>query len=735
MTRRRVVLASILGSLLLALPWGTVCAPIPPFPPLPQFGDSIHDYGVDSDHDGDFDELRIDFSVRVVEDAKYWFEAQLTNENLPLLFSDPLVASLTSGEHTLTVSFLAPYIRKANAWGPYVVRLQASVFVGDIRYGSTFKSYATSSYDPAQFDPPGALFADSVTDAGRDTNGDGLFDYIVVRLSVEAIRDVVVTVDVSMSVNGLDGWATVASPFGDSRRLPPGTWAIEFPLETLPLFTIHANGPYTVELRLAVEGLGLIDHRTHKTQAYVYTQFRGPSADFRPPGPSLDLADPDENGLANFLVVHVPLRVSEAGDFVVSVYLWLSAFSGGFFQSGQGAHLEPGDHTVDVPFSGIALSRHPFSAEWTLEVIVKRADSTEYDRIRTAWVTPGYEPTLFELRPLIHFSGRLVWPEAPDGWNCGSVALLDPSTKFAVEQSPNYGAFSFSVYPGTFLVLVSGCSPAGARTSRVTISGDTQLVLTLGNSTPNSHEIDVNMTSWNSTRRTIRSTLIDAAPELRFYADMYGNRDGFANSTEVRIIRAANIPGYFPRGYPTRSLAIDGRALPFRSLESYDLDGAGDVLSPAEVTETQVENYWSYLESRGGGHNVTIWLNYDGPLGASRVTIHLPAGATGTATSSGNVTIVPLGLGAWMIDPGTPLDPTPFRVDWAVVYIDALGPPPPEEPSRAGPFGFVLDQLPWILASAATTGMAIGVIWWIRRRWPPGPSDRAPREERRRDGA
>jgi len=64
--------------------------------------------------------------------------------------------------------------------------------------------------------------------------------------------------------------------------------------------------------------------------------------------------------------------------------------------------------------------------------------------------------------------------------------------------------FSFPVYPGTFLVLVSGCGAAGARTSSVTISGDTQLGLVLGNSTPNSSEIDLNVTSWNSTRRTIR---------------------------------------------------------------------------------------------------------------------------------------------------------------------------------------------------------------------------------------
>ena len=34
---------------------------------FPQFGDSIHDYGVDLDGDGLYDELRVDFTATVLE--------------------------------------------------------------------------------------------------------------------------------------------------------------------------------------------------------------------------------------------------------------------------------------------------------------------------------------------------------------------------------------------------------------------------------------------------------------------------------------------------------------------------------------------------------------------------------------------------------------------------------------------------------------------------------------------
>src|SRR5256884_9338075 len=132
------------------------------------------------------------------------------------------------------------------------------------------------------------------------------------------------------------------------------------------------------------------------------------------------------------------------------------------------------------------LSRHPFAANWTLEVIAKRVDSTASDRNRTAWLTPGYAPSQFESRPVAYLSGGVSWPPSPFGSGCGSVALMDPSTKFAAEQYPNYGSYSFPVYPGTFLVLVSGCGAAGAPPLRVTVSGGKALRPPPGDSTPES---------------------------------------------------------------------------------------------------------------------------------------------------------------------------------------------------------------------------------------------------------
>src|SRR6266480_1710983 len=165
---------------------------------FPQFGDSIHDYGVDLDGDGLYDELRVDFTATVLENGTYGFEAQLGNENFPYLLHDAFDKTLTAGTHTLTFTFLGPYLRKAGADGPYVLMLRGSTLVGKVRWSGSEKSYATSAYSTTSFDPPWAVFADPITDQGRDTNGDGLFDRIVVRTSIAATKEVVVMARVSM---------------------------------------------------------------------------------------------------------------------------------------------------------------------------------------------------------------------------------------------------------------------------------------------------------------------------------------------------------------------------------------------------------------------------------------------------------------------------------------------------------------------------------------------------------
>jgi hypothetical protein len=686
---------------------------------FPQFGDSIHDYGVDLDHDGAFDELRIDFTALIPETGTYGFEAWLGNAEHPQLVHDDIKADLTKGAHTLTVKFKGPYLNKADAYGPYVVRFQGTVFINGVRWYGTEKSYATSAWDPKSFEPPAATFADPVTDVGRDTNGDGLIDQIVVHVSIQAVEDVVVLASAQLNAYGLDGWAFVSSPYADARHFSKGTWPMEFTLDAQPMYSVRASGPQWVYLYLEIEGFGPIDYRQHQTAAYPYTAYRRPSADFRAPGPSAQLLDLDGNGRADLLLVRVPLKVTEAGDFQVQSNLVVSLYPGGQFSSLRAAHLEPGDHVLDVPFSGITLSRvSSTSANWTVEATVSRVNATEVDRNRTYFSTPGINLTKFESRPLATLSGSILPPGSPGIPRCHIVSLMDPTTKFVAEQQTNYGTYSVPAYPGNFTVLVRNCNvPTSSHVSYVTMTSDTSLNLSVGSGRPDAFETDLNMTSWRSARRTVHSDLSDHSAQDRFLADELGNRDGLADPAELRIIRSMELP-YFAYPNLPRDLWIDGRSMPYRSIVSLDVSGSGAIVSSADLTESLVADSWLMMDPIGTHHNVTLWFPYNSPTGTRRYTIHLPPGVTGNATAHGNATVVPLGPGAWSIDPGTdPHPPAPgFFPSPGYVTIDVVTPEPP-------PTTGVSVPLEWVLASgggvAAVAAVAVG--WWIlrQRRRPP----------------
>jgi hypothetical protein len=717
LAKRTLVIASVLVPVLLLLTSVPVLAQPTSFP---QFGDSIHDYGVDFDNDGHFDELRIDFTVRITENGTYGFEAYLGNADHPDLLRDTLKTTLAAGEHTLTVKFLGPYLNKADLYGPYVLRLLGTTYVGGVNWGpGSQKSYATAAWEPKSFDPPGAVFADPVTDEGRDTNGDGLIDQIVVRVSIEAVKDVVVTGQASMRGYGLDGWAFVDSPYGDYRHFSKGTWTWEFALDALPLHAVRANGPYQVYLSLEIEGLGRIDYRSHTTAAYSYPALRGPSADFRIPGPSVQLLDPDGNGLADLFVVRVPLRVTEAGNFSAQSFFWVSYAADGLLQSQRATHLELGDQVIDVPFSGITLGRvRSTLANWGVYVTVKRIDAGASDGNQTFFATPAVDPARFESRPFASLSGSILPGGTPYSPQCQLVSMLDPATKFVGEVMTYQGTYSIGAYPGNFTVLVRNCNaPTRSAVSSVSLTSGTSLNLSLGNAKPDAFETDLNMTSWKSARRTVHSNLSDLSAQDRFLADELGNRDGLSDPVELRILRSMELP-YFTYPNQPRDLIIDGRSMPYRSIVSFDVNGSGPIVSSADLTESLVADSWLMMDPIGTHHNVTLWFPYNSAAGTRRYTLHLPHGVAGNATGHGNVTVLPLGPGAWSIDPGTdPHPPAPgFFPSPAYVTIDVVTPEPPPATGFSVP-------LEWVLASgggvAAVAAVAVG--WWIlrRRRRPP----------------
>jgi hypothetical protein len=235
----------------------------------------------------------------------------------------------------------------------------------------------------------------------------------------------------------------------------------------------------------------------------------------------------------------------------------------------------------------------------------------------------------------------------------------------------------------------------------------------------------MNLTSWKTVHSTIHSTFFGHAPAIRYFADLFGNRDGFADESELRLMRASE-SGSLSRTWLPGYLIIDNRTLPFRSVVSARVIGADNVVSEANVSETFAVDSSTQHELPGSRHNVTLGLRYDDSTQRSRATVRLPLGSTGTATSSGNVMITAIGPVAWSIAPGA--SPSPLS-SLAFVYINALSPAIPGASSQ----GTDLSLLAWFLAALAAIPVVIGAVWWIRRRQrakpPPGLPSERPKED------
>jgi len=117
-----------------------------------------------------------------------------------------------------------------------------------------------------------------------------------------------------------------------------------------------------------------------------------------------------------------------------------------------------------------------------------------------------------------------------------------------------------------------------------------------------------------------------------------------------------------------------------------------------------------------------LWTLYDSAYGRYRATVHLPPGSTGTVTAAANITVVPIGVGAWSIDPGA--SPNPGFSPSALVYIDAVA---PGGPGGSLPVSVVIVGLAAASAIVVVAVVSIVLVLAVRsRRRRDGPSNPPP---------
>ena len=149
---------------------------------------NMTDVGVDIDSNGFYDDLNVSFAVDVKESGTYTLYASLSTnitENTTFYLGTTSTTSfLNSGARTLRVSFDGVAINQSGINGPYIVRDAQLYFNGELADELSFVDF-TRYYTSAQFEQPLITIGD-IYDYGLDTNGNGLYDFLVVTMEVRA---------------------------------------------------------------------------------------------------------------------------------------------------------------------------------------------------------------------------------------------------------------------------------------------------------------------------------------------------------------------------------------------------------------------------------------------------------------------------------------------------------------------------------------------------------------------
>lgn len=307
------------------------------------------DYGLDTDGDMLFNFLMVDVSISVTVDGFFLVAADLYDiTGTTYITGNAVSGFMTTPGGVMTVDLDGISIRSSGFNGPYLLQL---LIFDDMFNLDDIGTHTTAAYLATDFDPVPATFAPPHSDAGVDTDGDMLFNYLRVSVVVDTIQavDVAISGILSDGFNVIDIQYAVASlPSGPGQVVVIDFvgWAIR---------NNGVDGPYAVDLSLYDPFTGTpYDFDTHFTSAYGFVQFDLPPATLAPPHADVGV-DTDADTLFNQIRLDVSVSVAEAGDFAVDASLWDSTFT--TFLGGQTtfATLGVGTQTVPLGFSTLPM--------------------------------------------------------------------------------------------------------------------------------------------------------------------------------------------------------------------------------------------------------------------------------------------------------------------------------------------------------------------------------------------
>jgi len=282
------------------------------------FTGNFIDTVIDTDVDEKIDWLRLNLEVEVKEEGYYGIGGGLySGDGIWITGSEYSQSQwLSPGTYNLALDFDGKKIFEKQINGPY--RFDVGLY-RDYQVVDKFTNY-TAHYTYTDFEMPG-LFTGTWSDYGTDTNGNQLYDYLVIAPEV-LIPEYGYY---SISCNLYSSSGDYISGYWFGQWLSKGTYTPELSFNSWDIWKSKIDGPYLFKLDISgpYKNSTLTTHLEGLTGAYTYTQFEMPVV-FT--GTYTDIgSDTNGNQLYDYLVIAPEVLIPEAGYYGLSGNLYDSS--------------------------------------------------------------------------------------------------------------------------------------------------------------------------------------------------------------------------------------------------------------------------------------------------------------------------------------------------------------------------------------------------------------------------
>ena len=356
--------------------------------PPAEFASGFNDYGLDTDGNSLYDYLVIEKEINVREAGNYQLSCSLKSPSGEGIDSDYNYTYLDVGLQSIKLQFYGPSIYTSGESGNFDVNMVLYGTDSGRWLDSTTNS--TTYYSYTDFERPPAEFAHRFNDYGLDTDGNSLYDYLVIEKEIN-VRE----------AGNYRLYGRLESPSGEGidsdsnyTYLDVGLQSIKLQFYGPSIYIAGESGNFDVDMDLYDKDSGRwLDSTTNTTTYYSYTDFERPPAEFT--GNFRDYGrDTDGDGLYNHLVVETEVNVKKAGEY--KLYCMLRSPSGeGVGYDWDETYFDVGIHNITSTISGRRIYDLVYNGSFRAELQLYAAE--EWAKIDEAeYLTANYHYTDFD---------------------------------------------------------------------------------------------------------------------------------------------------------------------------------------------------------------------------------------------------------------------------------------------------------------------------------------------------